>query len=220
MTILIIGAMDREIDALSASFGAHPDEKGILTASAGGKSIVIAASGIGKVNAAITTQRLIDLYSPDYIINTGIAGGIASDITICETVIASKLTYHDFHPLELFDRYPPYSTFFPCDDKLISLAEKACESFDIKHRVGIVVSGDCFVNGNELKADIYERFSAACTEMEGAAIAHTCMINKVPFAVICTISDFADDNAQIVNDFEKTAAATAAKITEYIINNI
>jgi len=220
MTILIIGAMDREIDALSASFGAHPDEKSILTASVDGKTIVIASSGIGKVNAAITTQRLIDIYSPDYIINTGIAGGIASGISICETVIASKLTYHDFHPLELFDRYPPYSTFFPCDDKLISLAEKACETINVKHRVGVVVSGDCFVNDNAQKADISARFAAECTEMEGAAIAHTCMINKVPFAVIRTISDFADDDAQIVNDFEKTAAATAAKITEYIINNI
>ncbi len=220
MTILIIGAMDKEISALSSAFNAKPDEKGNLTASVGVNKVVIATSGVGKVNAAATTQRLICQYSPDFVINTGVAGGIANDITLGETVIAKKLTYHDFNPLDILLRYPPYSTMFECDTTLTELARQACEKLNVKHRMGVVVSGDCFVNDADVKADIQNRFSADCTEMEGAAIAHTCMVNSVKFLVIRAVCDFADSTADMINAFEDTAAKTAALITEYIINNL
>lgn len=220
MTALIIGAMDKEIAALVSSFGAQPDGKDVFKATKGQSTVIISVSGVGKVNAAVTTQRLIDKYSPDFVINTGVAGGIADDITLGETVIASRLTYHDFDPLDLLDRYPPFSKYFPCDAKLVALAGKACSAIGAKYREGVIVSGDCFVNDPDVKESIRSRFDAACTEMEGAAIAHTCMLNNTPFAVIRAVCDFADSSADMINDFETTAANNAASITEYIINNI
>ena len=98
------------------------------------------------MNAAAATQKLIDTYKPDRIINTGVAGGVANDIELGEIVIASKLAYHDFHPLEILERNPPFSRLFTADETLVSLAERACEALGAKYRTGVVVSGDCFVN--------------------------------------------------------------------------
>lgn len=220
MTALIIGAMDKEIARLVSGFNAVQSDEGIYTGTVKTNTVIIAVSGVGKVNAASTTQRLIDKYSPDLVINTGVAGGIAKDISLGETVIASYLTYHDFDPLELFERYPPFSKHFTCDKRLIELAEKACDSIGAKHRTGVIVSGDCFVNDIIIKETIQNRFGAECTEMEGAAIAHTCMLNNVPFVIIRAVCDFADSSADMINSFETQAADNAAAITEYIINNL
>ena len=213
MTVLIIGAMENEVEALISSFGAKSSDGNAFSVDKGGNRIVIAKSGVGKVNAAAATQKLIDTYKPDRIINTGVAGGVANDIELGEIVIASKLAYHDFHPLEI-------SRLFTADETLVSLAERACEALGAKYRTGVVVSGDCFVNDNDVKRRLREEFTAECTEMEGAAVAHVCLINDVPFAVIRAVCDFANASAELINDFEQTAAHHAASITQYIINNI
>lgn len=220
MTILIIGAMENEVEALISSIGAKASDGDAFSVDKDGNKIVIAKSGVGKVNAAAVTQRLIDIYKPDRVINTGVAGGVADDIELGEIVIASKLAYHDFHPLEILERNPPFSMLFAADKILVSLAEQACEALGAKYRTGVVVSGDCFVNDNDVKSRLREEFTAECTEMEGAAIAHVCLINEVPFAVIRAVCDFANASAELINDFEQTAAHHAASITQYIINNI
>ena len=220
MTVLIIGAMENEVEALISSFDAKPSGNGAFSVDKGGNRIVIAKSGVGKVNAAAVTQRLIDAYKPDRVINTGVAGGVADDIGLGEIVIASKLAYHDFHPLEILESYPPFSKLFTADETLVSLAEQACAALGAKYRTGVVVSGDCFVNDSDVKSRLREEFAAECTEMEGAAIAHVCLINDVPFAVIRAVCDFANESAEIINAFERTAAHHAASITQYIINNI
>ena len=110
MTVLIIGAMENEVEALISSFGAKSSDGNAFSVDKGGNRIVIAKSGVGKVNAAAATQKLIDTYKPDRIINTGVAGGVANDIELGEIVIASKLAYHDFHPLEILERNPPFWT--------------------------------------------------------------------------------------------------------------
>ena len=128
MTVLIIGAMENEVEALISSFGAKSSDGNAFSVDKGGNRIVIAKSGVGKVNAAAATQKLIDTYKPDRIINTGVAGGVANDIELGEIVIASKLAYHDFHPLEILERNPPFSRLFTADETLVSLAERACEA--------------------------------------------------------------------------------------------
>ena len=130
MTVLIIGAMENEVEALISSFGAKSSDGNAFSAA---------------------TQKLIDTYKPDRIINTGVAGGVANDIELGEIVIASKLAYHDFHPLEILERNPPFSRLFTADETLVSLAERACEALGAKYRTGVVVSGDCFVNDNDVK---------------------------------------------------------------------
>ncbi|MEG2003073.1 MAG: 5'-methylthioadenosine/adenosylhomocysteine nucleosidase [Clostridia bacterium] len=219
-TFCIIGAMDCEIKTLVKLYSAVTVSDNIYIANYNGKKIVIAKCGVGKVNAAALTQKIICTYSPEIIINTGAAGAIDSKVRIGDVIIAKTLSYHDFNPLELLDRYPPFSTKFSCDDTLIALARKSCEIHKYPFKIGVIVSGDCFVSSDSIKKDIFLRFGALCTEMEGASIAHVCILNKVKFAVVRSVSDFADSNAEIdINNFEETAALRAAEITDYIINN-
>jgi adenosylhomocysteine nucleosidase len=118
----------------------------------------------------------------------------------------------------MLDRYPPFSQFFKADEQLVRLAEEGAAKLGAAYRTGVVASGDCFVSSSAKKKEISEKTSALCTEMEGAAIAHVCLLNGVRFAVIRSVSDFADDSAQAANDFEEKAAARASGIAEYIIS--
>lgn len=215
----LIGAMDNEVEALcrklkAKKINSNPD---VFFSEHTYKKIYICSSGVGKVNAAIMTQKLIDSFGIDCIINMGVAGAVDRTLNECDVVISEKLTYHDFNPLELLNRYPPYSTEIFADEKLISLASGACrklnaqlkyegkDEFSVK--TGMIVSGDCFVDSSEKIKELDEKFSALCTEMEGAAIAHTAKVNNIPFVVIRVISDFADENSQnSLDTFEKIAA--------------
>lgn len=215
MTTAIIGAMKIEVETLCKTFGAKETENGIYVAQNGTDTVIICQCGIGKVNAASLTQRIIDKYSPDKIINTGTAGGLAEGLGIGDIVIAEKAAYHDFKPVSIVvdmfgDKYI-YS-----DKSIAAAAVNACRENNIFHRTGTVVTGDCFVSTKEQRDDIFAEYpDALCTEMEGAAIAHVCFNNKTPFVIIRAISDFAADE----KTFELNAAYAAEKaaiISEYI----
>lgn len=220
MTVLIIGAMDVEIQQLCKTFSAEKADENLFICDNGQDKIVISKCGVGKVNAAALTQKLICRYNPDMVINTGAAGAISGSLGICELVISSCLAYHDFTPLDLLNNYPPFTTRFKADERLIAVAEEACRKQGFPFQTGVIVSGDSFVSSNAQKQQIDERFSALCTEMEGAAVAHVCLLEKKPFLVIRSISDFADDNAETVNHNEAVAAKRAAYVTEYVIKQI
>ena len=215
MTTAIIGAMKIEVETLCKTFGAKETEKGIFVAENGDDTVIICQCGIGKVNAASLTQRLIDKYSPNRIINTGTAGGLAEGLNIGDIIIAEKAAYHDFKPVSIVvdmlgDKYI-YS-----DSSMVSTALTACAENDIPHRVGTVVTGDCFVSTEAQREDIFAEYpDALCTEMEGAAIAHVCFNNKVPFIIIRSVSDFAADE-KLFDLNAAYAAEKAAIISEYI----
>lgn len=223
----IIGAMNSEVVTYCESLGAkktHID--GIFKAEAYGHEVYICESGIGKVNAAISAQRLIDIFNVGYLINSGVAGCLTKELSTCDAVIGKELTYHDFTPLDILDRNSPYTSRFKADEKLIMIAEKACDELiaggeKFKYITGNIVSGDCFVNDGNKAKSLREEFGAFCTEMEGAAIAHVAVVNKVPFAVIRTASDFADENADIsFDELEKTAAKRASFIVSKMLESI
>ena len=227
MKIGIIGALDCEITEFCKSFNAIETEyKGFYHGKSDGKDVFISLSGVGKVNAAANTQRLIDLFGVDAIINSGVAGGVSRTLGICDIAISKTLTYHDFQPLDLLDKYSPNSSIFTADEKMISLAKEACKEIkqnesNFNYEVGMIVSGDQFVEDSMYVKQLFERFSALCTEMEGAAIAHVCLLNKKPFVVIRALSDNADENADM--SFDKMAAIAAKRacfVSEYIIRNI
>lgn len=181
--------------------------------------IYMACSGIGKVNAAACTQKLIDSFKPDFIINMGIAGGISQELKTLDVVIGSKVIYHDFNPDSLLDKYYPNSRSFICDERLIKAAEDICENSDVveNYYVGCIASGDCFVEKSETKEYI-RSLGGMCCEMEGAAIGHVAYLNKVPFVIIRTISDLADEDAAIKYDeFERMAAEQSNKIVSGIL---
>lgn len=215
MTTAIIGAMKIEVETLCKTFGAKETENDIYVAQNGDDTVIICQCGIGKVNAASLTQRLIDKYEPNRIINTGTAGGLAEGMNIGDIIIAEKAAYHDFKPVSIVvdmvgDKY------IRSDKNMADTAVTACVENNIPYRVGTVVTGDCFVSTEKQRDDIFAEYpDALCTEMEGAAIAHVCFNNKVPFVIIRAISDFAADE-KIFDQFAAVAAEKAAIISEYI----
>lgn len=225
MKIGIIGAMDCEIEQFCKDFSAvETNNKGIFEGSFDSNSIYICCCGIGKVNAASTTQRLCDLYDVDYIINSGVAGAVSRSLTVCDIAISDSLTYHDFNPIDLLDKYAPYSSLFKADTKLVQYAQNACKKLkcqgvNFNYETGMIVSGDLFVNDSKVVQRLSDDFGALCTEMEGAAIAHVCLLNGKPFVVIRAISDNADENADISFDqMVKIAADRASFIAKEIIS--
>lgn len=220
----IIGAMESEITEFCKKFGATKiDGSEIYTATVGESRIYIALSGIGKVNAAICAQRLVDVFGVNCLINSGVAGCITRDLSTCDAVIADRLTYHDFNPIDILDRNFPFTSSFKADEELAELALESCKRLSedgklFKYVRGTVVSGDCFVSDSAVVARLRSDFDALCTEMEGAAIAHVAVANNIPFAVIRTMSDFADENADIsFDELEKIAAKRAAEIVSDMI---
>lgn len=231
-TIGIIGAMDCEISALKQklqNLEIINDKK--LQVNVGnfcGHKIILVKSGIGKVNAALCTQYIIDKFSPDYIINTGIAGGIAENLKIGDVVLGEKLVQYDFDvsALGYAKGYmcnginPDKPTYFFSDKNLISKFENM-PSESLQVYKGIIASGDSFISDSSRKKEIRNLFNASAVEMEGCAIAQTAYTNEVPFLVIRAISDLADDNA--VEHYtlgEDEIAKVSSSTIEYLITKM
>lgn len=212
----IIGAMEVEVARLKEAMEqlkVHQKAgmefyKGKLA----GCEAVVVRSGVGKVNAAVCAQILIDDFSADRIVNTGIAGSLQDKIDIGDLVISSDTLEHDMDATGF--GYTPGvipqmdCSTFAADEGLIALARECCGRVnpDIHAFVGRIVSGDAFISDKEKKAWLSETFHGMCTEMEGAAIAHTAYLNQVPFLIIRAISDKADDSARMdYPEFEKQA---------------
>lgn len=227
----IIGAMQEEVEQIVAVMDVEREEtKASMTFKAGklsGKDVVIVVSGIGKVNAAICTQILVDDFKVDYVINTGIAGSLNAAIDIGDIVISSDVLHHDMdatnfgYPLGQVPRMDTLS--FPADKHLIEVAKNACAKAvpEIGTHVGRIVSGDQFISDKATKERITKNFNGFCTEMEGASIAHTAYLNKVPFVILRAISDKADDSASVdYPTFEKQAIANGVKLIKEFVAEI
>lgn len=174
--------------------------------------VVVVRSGIGKVNAAICTQILADVYKVSAIINTGIAGSLNADINIGDIVLSEDTLQHDMDAVAFGYEHsviPRMETsVFKADEELIKVAKEVCaeELKDVHAFVGRVLSGDQFISDKAKKEWLVHNFSGYCTEMEGAAIAHAAYLNQIPFLIIRAISDKADDSADMdYSEFESMA---------------
>lgn len=227
----IIGAMDEEIAKLreemtEVTVQVKADmkfQKGKLN----GKEVVVVRSGIGKVNAALCTQILADIYRVGYIINTGIAGSLKAEINIGDIVVSTDALQHDVdavifgYPKGQIPRMDTLS--FPADEKMIQIAVETCKKVnpEIDVHTGRVVSGDQFISDRQVKNSIIENFGGVCTEMEGAAIAQAAYLNKVPYVVLRAISDKADDSAkEDYPAFEKKAIEHCVKLVENMVKEL
>ncbi|MBQ9610071.1 MAG: 5'-methylthioadenosine/adenosylhomocysteine nucleosidase [Lachnospiraceae bacterium] len=227
----IIGAMDEEVSKLKeemsdvdiSSKASMDFYKGTMA----GKDVVVVRSGIGKVNAGICTQILVDMYGVDTVINTGIAGSLNADIDIGDIVLSTDALQHDMDATGF--GYEPgviprmETSVFVADERLRNVAKKCCERVnpDIKVFEGRVVSGDQFISDKAVKNRICDNFSGYCTEMEGAAIAQAAYLNRIPFLIIRAISDKADDSAtEDYPTFEKKAIEHSVKLVKAIVENI
>ena len=177
------------------------------------KKIVLVCCGVGKVNAACCTQIVIDKFNVDCIINTGIAGGLHNDVNICDVVISKEITHHDVSKAQMISCFPN-KEYFEADKELIEIAMRACElSCNTNYHLGRIVSGESFISDRYLKKQIIKDYEPHCVEMEGSAIGHVSYINKIPFVVIRSISDNADEEAHMsYESFERIAAEQSAGI--------
>jgi len=203
----IIGAMEEEVAALKSDMleitVKHKAQMEFYNGLLREKKVVVVRSGIGKVNAAVCAQILIDDFQVDAILNTGIAGSLRSDINMADIVVSTDALQHDVdarefgHPLGQIPRMDVLS--FPADSKLIEQAIRSCKKVNPEINVftGRIVTGDQFVADSNRKEEIVAHFDGYCTEMEGAAIAQVAYLNKIPFVIIRAISDQADGNAQM-----------------------
>ena len=220
----IIGAMTVEVDSLRERLMCREDivRAGIKFSlgALGNLPVVIAQCGVGKVNAALCTQIMCDMFHVTHIVNTGVAGSLCADLDIGDLVVAEDAMYHDFDCHTLNPDYPVGQVpglevhTFPADKKLIELAYQAANFVHPDHvRIGRVASGDQFVCDADHKMSIITNTKAICTEMEGAAIAHTAWRNNVPFVIIRAISDKADNSAEMdYPTFEEIAAKRSASV--------
>lgn len=229
-TIGIIGAMDEEIENIKLDLDVISVKNIIgldfFMGKMSGNNVILVRSGIGKVNASICSQLLIDLYGVDYIINIGVAGAINKDLEIGDVVISTDAMHHDFDTTVFGDALgiiPRMNdSIFTADDNLVQLALKISkQTVNSTVVCGRIVSGDKFISNIEDKTKIWNIFKASCVEMEGAGIAQTCFLNKIPFVIIRTISDKAEEGTPTnYNEFLKDSALTSSKIVSGMINDI
>ena len=226
----IVGAMQLEVETLLAAMqDVKKTEKAVAVFYEGkleGLDVVVVQCGVGKVNAAMCTQSLCDCFGVTHLVNTGIAGSLCANLDIADLVVSKDAMYHDFDCVHFgyeMGRVPGMDVVaFPADEKMAALAFAAAESINPGHtKMGKVASGDLFVAEKSAKERIIQRTGALCTEMEGAAIAHTAYRNGVPFVVIRAISDKADDSAEMdYPTFEKIAAHRCAAVTMEMARNL
>ena len=218
----IIGAMDEEVALLKASI-ADCEEQVIagysfFVGSIDGRSVVLLKSGIGKVNAAIGTALLLNVFKPDCVINTGSAGGFDAKLSVGDVVVSSEVVHHDVD-LTVFGYKPGQvpgqePTFIP-DEQLSNLAKAAIADVDgIKAITGLIATGDTFMNDPQKVADTRAVFpTVAAVEMEAAAIAQTCSQFAIPFIIIRSLSDIAGQESGVsFEEYLVTAAKNSADI--------
>ena len=185
--------------------------------------VIALFSGVCKVNAAIGTQLLVDLFSADMIINSGTAGGMDPGLDIFDTVISTEVCYHDVAP-DILTEFHPWmeSVFFTADLKLISLSKTAVKKIRPDGKVvwGRMVTGESFIT-DEGRLKINQEFSPLTVDMETASIAHVCYVNRIPFLSIRCITDTAEHSG--LDNFDENcakASVIAKDITVALLTEI
>ena len=214
MKIGIIVAMDKELRQLQALFNDG--------------NVRVEKCGIGKVNAALGAQRMINEFHPDCIISSGCAGGNGDDINIQDVVVSAQLCYHDVYCGSAIDDTTVYGQVqglparYQADPYLLRKSAEL-KVDDVKIHPGLIVTGDWFVDSKEKAREILGHFpEAKAIDMESAAIAQTCYINKVPFISFRVISDIPlrDTDASQYHNFWDTVAEHSFQVTKTFVESL
>lgn len=228
-TLGIIAAMQEEMNEIKKIMN-NVQEKTIYElkfyeGTINNKNIVLVESGVGKVNAARTTQVLIDNYKIDAVINVGSAGSANHELQIGDIVIGKTLVQHDFD-ITAFGHPKGYISNvgerIKSDENLIKSMEQTIENLqnkEFKIKIGTIASGDIFCTEPKMKEKIRDKFNADAIEMEGAAIAQVCKLDNMPILVIRSISDSPNGNNNITFDqYLETASKRCAEILSQFFN--
>lgn len=225
----IICALKIEVDGLKALMeNAETTQKAgleFISGTISDKEVVLLECGVGKVNAAVGTQIMIDLYSPDVIVNLGIAGSLTKRLTVGDIVISSDCVEHDINCTELGE---PRGQITFTDEKRIDIPadkatcekmEECCKNLGAHVMVGRIATGDIFVTYRLKRETIAFEFDALCCEMEGGAVGHVCYMNKVPFVIVRSISDDMKFNkVENYEEFKQLAADRSIKAMKKFIS--
>lgn len=219
----VIGAMEEEVSMLIGQMKGKKTKKiagmefhsGILWDC----RAVVVRSGIGKVNMAVCTQVLVDVYQVTALINTGVAGGLYEKLKVGDIVVSTDALQHDMDATGFGYKRGEIprmeASVFTADRQLIDMAVEACQLVnpEIQCVKGRVVTGDQFISNNEKKKELIDVFGGYCAEMEGAAMAQAAFLNGIPFVIIRAISDNADNSACIsYEEFEQQAIIHTMKL--------
>lgn len=224
----IIGAMEEETRVLLANMTEQKIEKvhhlEYISGLIGGQAVVIAQSGIGKVNSALATGFMIDRYQPELIINTGSAGGLLPGLKVGDVLVADELAYHDVDATAfgyVKGQVPQMPATYSSDARAVAGIMTAANTVGLTPHQGLIVSSDSFIADKEEVERIVSEFpQAGATEMEGASIAQACYVMGVPFVVVRSISDSADEEASIsFDEFIIEAGKKSAELVLAFIRN-
>ena len=219
----IIGAMEEENRILLENMAEKTEETHFHLVFTRGKienqEVVLVQSGIGKVNSAIATAFIIDRYRPDFVINTGSAGGLNTALHVGDVVVADKVAYHDVDATAFGNsvgQVPQMPHYYTADKKVVEKITRAAEKVGLHAVQGTIVSSDSFIASESGTNRIKEHFpDAYATEMEGASIAQACYVLGTPFAIIRAISDGASDGAAL--SFDEFIVEAGKKSAEMVI---
>ncbi len=216
MKIGIIVAMDKELQQLQRLFSSD--------------NVQVIKCGIGKVNAALGAQRLINDFHPDAIINSGCAGGNGDDIQIQDIIVGAEVCYHDVYCGTAIDTTTQYGQVqglplrFAADPTLLQKARQlSIKNHELSIHQGLIVTGDWFVDTKDKMRDIISHFpNAKAVDMESAAIAQTCYLNHVPFISFRVISDIPlrDTDASQYHNFWDTVAENSFHMTRSFVESL
>ncbi|KRE90519.1 nucleosidase [Paenibacillus sp. Soil766] len=228
--IALIGAMNEEIELLVAHMTDISETvKAGITFREGtyfGKNVVVCRTGVGKVNAAVTTQILIDQFGVEAVIFTGVAGALDPELQIGDLVISTECVQHDMDVTALgFPRgVIPYAenSVYAADRKLVELAVASGEKlFAGKVKQGRVLSGDQFIASRDVVASLYQELNGICVEMEGSSVAQVCAMNSIPYVVLRSMSDKADGSAHVnFAEFTVIASENSYKMVEDMVKQL
>jgi len=209
MKIGIIVAMNKELHQLQQLFNDG--------------NVLVQKCGIGKVNAALGAQRMINEFHPDCIISSGCAGGNGDDINVQDVVVSSELCYHDVYCGRAIDDSTVYGQVQGLPARFKPDADMLQKALKTGAKPGLIVTGDWFVDSKEKMREIINHFpEAKAVDMESCAIAQTCYINKVPFISFRVISDIPlrDTNASQYHNFWDTIAEHSFQITKTFVESL
>ncbi|EIJ78964.1 5'-methylthioadenosine/S-adenosylhomocysteine nucleosidase [Bacillus methanolicus PB1] len=227
MKIAIIGAMEEEVALLREKMEDRSVEtiagceftSGILD----GANVVLLRSGIGKVNAAMSTSILLERFKSDYVINTGSAGGLNPVLNVGDIVISTEVRHHDVDVTAFgyeYGQVPQLPAAFEANRELVQIAETAAKEIkNIQVVKGLIATGDSFMNDPERVEVIRNKFTGLqAVEMEAAAIAQVAYQFGCPFVVIRSLSDIAgkESNVSFEQYLEKAAVNSATLVMKIV----
>ncbi|WP_418971115.1 5'-methylthioadenosine/adenosylhomocysteine nucleosidase [Allofournierella sp.] len=223
----ILGAMPEEVDQLCALLDGVTIEpyagveyhQGYL----GERRVVVCCAGMGKANAAATTQVLITKFGVDRIVFSGIAGNMSAHIGIGDVVVGRLVIYHDAQD-DMLVQSAPFTAQYEGDPELVEAALSACRAVGVRAIAGTIATGDQFVGDTATKRAIEQRVHPDCVEMEGAAVSQIAAKNGVPCVILRAMSDNADESGYevlVVKDFSISEyVATATAIVAHMLKEL